>query len=117
MISLVHLIADLPDLCRNLLQVGIGLAFQSTLLLSVGLLAGRSLRRHGPAVSAFVYQAAVVALIVGALLAVPIGGHLGPLWCVSLPSAHDGPGRVPAPSTLSAQASTRNDVRRPTLAA
>src|SRR5437660_1159936 len=35
-----------PALCRSIVQVGIGVALQSTLLLGLGLLAGRVWQRH-----------------------------------------------------------------------
>src|SRR5438552_6061201 len=97
MISLVHLIADLPDLCRNLLQVGIGLVLQSTVVLLAGLLAGRRLRRRGPAAAALVYRATVLAAILGALLALAIGGRFQPRWAIALPPAEEAANRAPAP--------------------
>ena len=96
MISLVHLIADLPDLCRNLLQVGIGLVLQSTVVLLAGLLAGRRLRRRGPAAAALVYRATVLAAILGALLALAIGGRFQPRWAIALPPAEEAANRAPA---------------------
>src|SRR5437870_4828278 len=89
MIDCAHLIGGLPVVCRSLLQIGIGLALQSTLLLAAGLLAGRWLRRLGPAASAFVYQATLVSLVLGALLAMPFGGRFAPLWAIALPPAQE----------------------------
>src|SRR5438132_226891 len=80
---------------------------QATLLLGLGLLAGRHLRRHGPAVSSFVYQTTVVALLIGAVLAMPVGGHLGSPWGVTLPSAHDGLGEEGVPALRSAREGMR----------
>jgi beta-lactamase regulating signal transducer with metallopeptidase domain len=89
MSALTHLIGSLPGVCRNLLQVGIGLALQSMLLLAVGLLAGRHFRRRGPAVSTFVYKATLISLVLGALLAMPLGGRIAPLWAIALPPAQE----------------------------
>src|SRR5947209_18942032 len=87
MISLLALIGGLPAVCRNLLQMGIGLALQSTLLLGLRLLAGQRLRSRGPAVAALVYRTTLVSVVLSALLAMPIGGRLSPRWVVTLPSS------------------------------
>jgi beta-lactamase regulating signal transducer with metallopeptidase domain len=79
--------ALLPELCRSLLQVGIGLTLQSTLLLGLGLLAGRALRRRGPALTSLIYQVSLAGTVLGALLSLGLGRHFPPLWSVSLPSA------------------------------
>ena len=82
----VHL-EFLPAACRNLLQIGIGLALQSTLLLAAGLLAARCLRRRGPLVAALVYRASLLATVLGTLLAVSVGGRWPARWTPGLPSA------------------------------
>src|SRR5690242_1836407 len=89
MIGLLALIGGLPAVCRNLLQVGIGLALQSTLLLGLGLLAGQRLRLRGPAAAALVYRTTLVSVVLSALLAMPIGGRLSPRWVVTLPASEE----------------------------
>src|SRR5207247_431287 len=89
MIGLVHLMDGLPALCWNLLQVGLGLALQSTLVLGVGLLTGQRIRQRGPSVTAFVYRVTLVSLVLGALLAIPIGGRLAPGWIFTLPAPQE----------------------------
>jgi beta-lactamase regulating signal transducer with metallopeptidase domain len=76
----------LPELCRDALQVGLGLALQSTLLLGLGLLAARVLRARGPGLAALIYQVCLCGTVAGALLSVVVGGQFQPLWSVSLPS-------------------------------
>src|SRR5947209_2101595 len=86
-------VADtLPGVCRSLLQAGIGLAFQSTLLLGLGLLAGWALRRRGPALASLIYRATLGGTLLGVLFSCLLGGFLSPLWCVSLP--------LPAPGSV-----------------
>ena len=58
----------LAESCRSLLEMGITLLLQSTLLLLVGLLAGRLLLRQGPAIQSLVYRATLVGVLVGATL-------------------------------------------------
>jgi len=76
-----------PALCRSIVQVGIGVALQSTLLLGLGLLAGRIWQRRGPALPALIYQVTLVAALLGGLLSVALGGRLQPFWRLSLPPA------------------------------
>src|SRR5438105_2746379 len=92
MIGHADLGAALPELCRRMLQIGIGLALQSTLLLGLALLVDRALRRRGPALRSFLYRAVLVATLVGGLASLIAGQHFQPLWSVSLPL----PGKQPA---------------------
>src|SRR5438874_1813983 len=87
--DLVQLIGGQADLCRSLVQIGLGLAMQSTLLLGGGLVAAQCLRRRGPAVGSLVYKATLVSVLLGALLAVPVGGQLAPWGAFVLPAAHE----------------------------
>src|SRR2546427_5989510 len=100
----VHLAGFLPGACRDLLQIGMGLALQSTLVLLAGLLAGRSLRRRGPAAQALVYRATVLAAILGALLALAIGGRFQPRWTIALPPAEGAANRAAAPDIAAVRA-------------
>lgn len=97
MTGLAPLASFLPGACRNLLQAGMGLALQSTLMLLAGLLAGGRVRRRGPAAADLVYRATVVAAILGALLALSIGGRFQPRWTIALPPAEEAANRTLAP--------------------
>jgi beta-lactamase regulating signal transducer with metallopeptidase domain len=79
----------LPEICRGLLQAGLGLALQSTLLLGSGLLAGRALRRHGPALASLIYRVTLTGALLAALVSLCVGSAFQPLWRVSLPPAAD----------------------------
>jgi beta-lactamase regulating signal transducer with metallopeptidase domain len=116
MIGLMSLTDGLPIVCRNLLQVGVGLALQSTLLLGVGLLAAWQLRRRGPAVSSFVYRATLVSLVLGALLAMPIGRRWAPLWVVALPASQEGGGGTLVPDRGDGRGAQTMSLPRPPLA-
>src|SRR5713101_2726869 len=91
-----HLTGFLPGACRNLLQAGMGLALQSTLVLLAGLVAGRRLRQRGPAAETLVYRATVLAATLGTLLALAVGGHFQPRWAIALPPAGGTVDRAPA---------------------
>jgi beta-lactamase regulating signal transducer with metallopeptidase domain len=80
-----HVSEALPGLCRSLLQSGMGLVLQSTLLLGLGLLAGRALRRRGPALASLIYRVSLTGALIGALGSGVLGGFLPPRWRVSLP--------------------------------
>src|SRR5689334_429545 len=62
-----HVSEALPGLCRSLLQSGMGLVLQSTLLLGLGMLAGRALRRRGPALASLIYRVSLTGALPGAL--------------------------------------------------
>ena len=103
MTTLAHLPNFLPGGCRSLLQIGLGLALQSTLVLLAGLLAGQRLRRRGPAAAVMAYRATVVAALLGTLLALTIGGRFQPGWAIALPPAQGPVETVPAPGTAAAR--------------
>src|SRR5690242_12886784 len=85
-------VGGLHEACRNLLQVGMGLLLRSTLLLGLGLLAGRRVRRRGPGATVLVYRATVIAALLGPLAALPLAARFQPVWTIALPSAQ-GAGR------------------------
>lgn len=91
MVSFWTLDETLIEICRGTLQLGVSLLLQSTLLLSLGLLAGRSLARHRPDLRALFYRATLAAVLVDGLLAVVAAGWFRPLWSVSLPSTREAP--------------------------
>jgi beta-lactamase regulating signal transducer with metallopeptidase domain len=95
MTPLAEQLGLLVEGCRALVQVGLGLALQSTLLLLVGLLIGQLLRRYGPTLTALVYKVTVAGVISGALLSISLGGHLKPLWVLALPPAQEMEGGAP----------------------
>src|SRR5262249_45215985 len=89
-------LADLPlQGCRLVVQIGIGLALQSTLLLALGLLAAGALRRHGPFLRSLIYQATLVSTLASSLTSAFLGGHFQPLWRIALPPI-TGQARLPA---------------------
>jgi beta-lactamase regulating signal transducer with metallopeptidase domain len=70
----------LTALCRGLLPGGLAVLLQSTLLLLLGLCAGRLLSRRGPAYQSAVYRAALVGVLLAALS--PLA-PVRPAWPVS----------------------------------
>src|SRR5436190_20461775 len=81
--------ASLPGLCRSILQVCIGLALQSTLLLGLGLLAGWTLRSRGPALASLIYRSSLLGTLLAVLVSLCLSRVRQPLWEVSLPPAAD----------------------------
>lgn len=79
--------APLVEGCRNVLQAGIGVLIQSTLLLALGLLAGKLLQRRGPVLQSLVYRMTLGAVVASMLLSVLLAGSFHLLWSVSLPPA------------------------------
>jgi beta-lactamase regulating signal transducer with metallopeptidase domain len=71
--------------CRAVVQIGIGVALQSTLLLGLGFLLARRLGRHGPVLRSLIYQATLVSTLVSALISPFLGRHFQSLWSISLP--------------------------------
>ena len=63
----------LSELCRTMLQIGLGVALQATMLLGLGLLAGSLLHRHGPSLRALTYQVTLIGTLAGALFSLPLG--------------------------------------------
>jgi beta-lactamase regulating signal transducer with metallopeptidase domain len=84
-------VGSLFDLCRTILQGGLGVALQSTLLLGLGLLAGCLLRGRGPSLAAFIYRVTLIGTLSGALFSLLLGPHLQPPWSVSLPTVKPHP--------------------------
>src|SRR5579871_2286902 len=93
--------------CQALLQAGIRVLIQSSLLLLAGLCAGRIVRRSGPARQQHVYQTTLGAVALCALVSLGLPGHLPALCVLTLPSAvtvagaatdHDAKSMSPAPS-------------------
>src|SRR5690349_539958 len=82
-----HVALSLPPLCQSAAQVGLSVLIRSTLLLWLGLLLGRALRRFGPAAEALAYRAALAAVVVVGVLSVTFAGSLKSLWSVGLPPA------------------------------
>jgi beta-lactamase regulating signal transducer with metallopeptidase domain len=85
MIHLPGIGLSLAEPCRGLLEMGVALLLQSTLLLLMGFLAGGLLRRQGPAVQSLIYRATLVGVVGGALLAGALAPFVLPLWRISLP--------------------------------
>ncbi|MCW3100853.1 MAG: blaR0 [Chthonomonadaceae bacterium] len=81
------LAAWLPSLCRSLVLIGLSVLIQSGLLLIVGLLAARALRRHGPSTQRFVYQATLTGVAACCVLTVSLAGNRPALYSLSLPEA------------------------------
>jgi beta-lactamase regulating signal transducer with metallopeptidase domain len=77
----------LPVVCQEMLQAGIRLLIQSSLLLLLGLAAGYALRRSGPERQRHLYQTALVAVVVCGLFSLSQGGRLSLLSLPMLPSA------------------------------
>jgi beta-lactamase regulating signal transducer with metallopeptidase domain len=85
--SFYALAAWLPSLCRSLVLIGLNVLIQSSLLLIVGLLAARALRRQGPSTQRFVYQATLVGVAACCVLTVALAGNRPALYSLSLPDA------------------------------
>jgi beta-lactamase regulating signal transducer with metallopeptidase domain len=82
-------LGGLGDNCRTVLQVGLGILIQSTLLLLLGLGASGRLRRLGPAVQSLICRSTLAAVICAALLAPLLAEQIEPLWRLSLPPAQE----------------------------
>jgi len=84
------------------LPMALGLLLQSTVLLLLGLVAMRSVRRHGPAVQSLIGRATLAGVGVSLLLIGPLAGHVRPVWRVRvgahLPAPSAPPPSVAAPS-------------------
>src|ERR1051326_5862855 len=92
-------VMGLTRFCEGAVLTGISMAAQSTLLLAVGLLAGRAVRRRGPIWQALVYRTTLSSVIVGAICFIGLARHWQPLWRLSLPAASSpAPSTTPAPS-------------------
>ncbi|MCW3054499.1 MAG: blaR0 [Chthonomonadales bacterium] len=86
--SLLHSVEVwLPPLCHSLVLIGVSLLIQSTLLLLIGLAAGRALRRQGSATQRFVVQATLLGVFACCVLTVVPAGHRPALLNLSLPDA------------------------------
>ena len=91
---------SLPEICRNVSQIGISLLIQSTLLLALGLGVGRRLAARGAAAQSLVYRATLAAVVLGALLSVLLAGAVQPLWSLSLPASPRSAVSPPAPKSI-----------------
>jgi beta-lactamase regulating signal transducer with metallopeptidase domain len=79
--------ANLPVLSQALLQTGIRLLFQSSLLLLLGMVAGRALRRNGPARQVYVYHATLAAIALCVLFSLCDVRSRAAFYMPSLPPA------------------------------
>src|SRR5207245_3234981 len=108
--------------CRRWLQAGIGVLIQATLLLALGLLAGRMLSSRGPALQSLVYRATLGAVAISALASLFLAGSFSALWSVSLPPgrrAERGQPMAKAPAAMLRAAETKRPLAAdtPTLRA
>jgi beta-lactamase regulating signal transducer with metallopeptidase domain len=86
--NLLHLSSlDLAEMCRTILETGIGVLLQSTVILLIGGMAGALLRRHGPALQCALYKAALFGTLVCGLLSLCLGSRLPSRWSLALPAA------------------------------
>jgi peroxiredoxin len=79
--------ADLAELGRSALQLGLSVLIQSSLLIVVGLLSARVLRRRGPALQSAIYRATLASVALAMLLSISSPGSFTPLWRIALPPA------------------------------
>ena len=87
---------SLSSECRTALQIGLGMALQSTLLLGLGLLAGSLLRHRGASLQSLLYQVTLFGTLSGATFSFVLGPHLQLPWSVSLPPVAPRPARQTA---------------------
>ena len=104
----------------TLLPAALGLLLQSTALLTLGLLALWLTRRRGPAVQTLIERATLVGVAL-TLLAVPLSGHVQPLWRVPVPESPafktEGVGVPPAPNSGGAGLETAPPAAAPAIPA
>ncbi|HLK59467.1 MAG TPA: M56 family metallopeptidase [Chthonomonadaceae bacterium] len=101
----------LPALCRAIVLVGSSLWIQTSLLLALGLAAGRALRRYGPRIQRFVYQATLLGVAVCIVLTGVLTGSHPSLFSLSLPEARTLPTQESA-SRVSDPARPSSDLPR-----
>src|SRR5712692_8460026 len=77
--------AGAPEICRSFLQAGIGVLIQATLLLVLGLAAGRLLSARGPALRSLIYRATLGAIALSVLFSLRLAGSIPARWSVTLP--------------------------------
>lgn len=75
------------ELCRTVVQTGLVLLLQTSLVLLLGLGLGWALRQRGPQAQSLVYRAALVAALLIVLLSPTLVPRHRALWQISLPSA------------------------------
>ncbi len=85
----------------SLLPRALGLLLESTALLGLGLAALYLSRQRGQAVQSLVARATLAGVGLSLLLAVPLSGHVRPLWRVMLPGAAIGTEKKPGEPTPS----------------
>ncbi len=78
-------LVSLAEMCRSLLQTGIGLLLQFSLVLLLGLAAGALLRRRGPALQCLIYKAALAGALLCCLFSLSAGRRFTPDWGLKLP--------------------------------
>jgi peroxiredoxin/5-hydroxyisourate hydrolase-like protein (transthyretin family) len=109
--------ADLAELGRSALQLGLSALIQSTLLIVAGLLGARALRRRGPALQSAIYRATLASVALTMLLSICSPGSFTPLWRIALPPAPEtalsgGAGKAPEPPLRLARTNPAEDASR-----
>jgi beta-lactamase regulating signal transducer with metallopeptidase domain len=75
------------DVCHHIVELGLGVFIQSSCLITLGLFAGRLLRRRGPSFELAAYRATFVCVVVSALMASAAFGRVRPLYQISIGGA------------------------------
>lgn len=109
--------ADLPEMARSALQLGLSVLIQSSLLIVVGLLSARVLRRRGPALQSAIYRATLASVALTVVLSICSPGSFTPLWRIALPPAPEtalgwSAGKAPEPPLRLARANPTKDASR-----
>lgn len=90
-------------LCHSIVQSGLVLLLQSSIILMLGLLLGALLHRHGPQAQLLAYRAALTTVALTGIASLLFSSHVQPIWRITLPT---GAAAISALTSTSPQADT-----------